>query len=209
MNPALRDLKHATQAHHAEAERHVQILDATACVATYERYLRRMLGFHAPMEDRLAGHAGLDALGFDAPARRKQDLLRQDLATLGSVAPEVSCRALPDVADLADAIGAAYVLEGSTLGGRFILSRLPARLRHLAGVATAFLEGYGAATGAMWRRFATIAHTGLADPGARARAIASAQATFGALTAWLDEPADSPPRPFRWLPGLRAAEARS
>ncbi|HUQ07009.1 MAG TPA: biliverdin-producing heme oxygenase [Kofleriaceae bacterium] len=209
MNDALRELKHGTQAHHAEAERHVQILDDAATVATYERYLRRMLGFHAPMEERFARHAELEALGFDAAARRKQQLLRADLVTLGSVTPEVYCRALHDTADLASAIGAAYVIESATLGGRFILRRLPARLRHLSGVATAFLEGYGAATGAMWRRFAAVAHQGLSDAAARQRAIESAQATFMRLTTWLDEPAAPAPRPFRALHRLRSSEARS
>jgi heme oxygenase len=210
MNAALRELEHATAAHRAGSERHIRGLDDGASVATYERYLRRMLGFHAPMEERFARHAELCSMGFEPDVRRKQDLLRADLTALGTVAPEVYCRALPDTTDVACAIGAAYAIERSTLGGRFIVRRLPARLAHLAGAATAFLEGYRAATGTMWKRFAAIAERGLGDERARARAIESAQATFTRLSTWLDEPAAPPrPRPFRPFHRLRAAEARS
>jgi heme oxygenase (biliverdin-IX-beta and delta-forming) len=205
MASIMRRMRDETADLHHEAERHVRILDPDASDATYRRYLGRMLGFHAPMEDRFARHRELAAIGFDAPARRKQHLLRADLAALGpaELDPGTAARPLPVAADLpaiddlASALGAAYVLEGSTLGGAFILSRMRARFAHLIGVATQFLDGYRGATGAMWRDFTALAERHLAGEPAAGAAVAAARATFEKLTAWLDEPAAEPPRPFR------------
>jgi heme oxygenase len=81
------------------------------------------------------------------------------------------------------------VIEGSTLGGRFILSRLPPAIAAVRGTATAFLEGYGAATGAKWRGFTQLAEHAIAGPGAppgaEADAIAGARDTFTHLIDWL------------------------
>lgn len=197
-------LKQETTREHAMAERHVRILDPDATVEMYAKYLRRMLGFHRPMERLFATHEALAATGFDAPARRKQDLIVADLSAVGFDPEASDCDALPYVEDLADAIGAAYVLEGSTLGGAFILSHLPPSLAALRGTATRFLEGYGRNTGAMWRAFMGIANATLSTESRVERAVISAQDTFQRLTAWLDETPKDPPHPFM----NRAAEVR-
>jgi len=152
------------------------------------------------MEERFAGHAGLAAAGFDAAARRKQALLRADLEALAvDHARLPRCADLPEIGELPRAVGAAYVLEGSTLGGPFIVSRMRARLGHLIGRATAFLEGYRERTGAMWRGYGALAERALAGDDALRAAIAAARSTFAKLVAWLDEPAVDPPHPFRGL----------
>jgi heme oxygenase len=198
---ALRRLRTGTADLHEEAERHVRILDPDATDATYARYLGRMLGFHGPMEEAFARHAGLAAAGFDAAARRKQDLLRADLAR---VAPHLiavtPCTELPSIESTARAVGAAYVLEGSTLGGPFIMARMRPRLGRWTGVATAFLEGYGPRTGAMWKRFRAVVGRVVRDEPELAEAVAAARDTFGVLTRWLDERPADPPHPFRRRP---------
>jgi heme oxygenase len=192
---SVRSLRTATLDLHAAAERHVRILDDDATVATYVRFLDRMHGVHAAVEAALADHTELAAVGFDAPARRKSPLLRADLACLGAVPGEPHCK-IPDVGGIARGLGAAYVIEGSTLGGAFVRSRL-----RIPAVPTAFLAGYGERTGPMWKRFVTICETARGDADA---AIAAARAMFQALIDWLDEPAREPPRPFR---GFREAQA--
>ena len=49
-------------------------------------------------------------------------------------------------------LGAAYVLEGATLGGQMLLSRIR-RLGFHALHGGVFLNGYGAAHAGMWRGF--------------------------------------------------------
>jgi heme oxygenase len=113
-------------------------------------------------------------------------MLVADLCALGEdprAAPR--CAALPRATSLARALGVAYVLEGSTLGGRYILARLPPPLAALRGKATAFLAGYGAETGAYWRAFAAIVASAVVTPADEAEAVAGARETFERLIGWL------------------------
>lgn len=198
--PALQRLRQETAGLHQEAERHVRILDAGADRVTYGRFLARMYGFHAAVEDVFAAHPGLAGAGFDAAGRRKRGLLARDLAALGVDAADLPrCAALPALDGLPEAVGAAYVIEGSTLGGAFVRAHLPEALAPLAGIATSFLDGYGPDTGARWRGFVALAEEALPGDDERALAAAAARETFAALIAWLDEPAAEPPHPFRGL----------
>jgi len=204
VNVGLQRLKNETLDLHREAERHVRILDDDATEATYVRFLSRMFGFHGPMEDALAGQVELSDAGFDAASRKKQPLLRADLQRLGrDVSAIPLCAGLPDISMIARAVGAAYVLEGSTLGGKFIISRMRGRLGHLVGSASAFLEGYGEATGPMWRRFTGIVEGTIVDAQTGDAAVDAARTTFTTLIEWLDEPGSEPPHPF-----VRPAESR-
>jgi heme oxygenase len=180
--PLLLRLRAETEDLHRRAETHVRILDADASEADYRTYLRAMRGFHAPVERALRV---LDGDGFASASRGKTAWLDADLAALADADPPLVCAALPALGDRAAAVGGAYVLEGSTLGGRYILSRLPAALAPLRGRATAFLHGYGDDTGAQWRRFGEVVERVLVDDAAAARAIEGARDTFARLIDWL------------------------
>ena len=194
---ALKRLKAGTDDLHAQAERHVRILDADATDDVYRRYLERMYGFHAPLEARFAGHAPLAAAGFAAEQRTKASLLVADLARLGVRAATLPCCAqLPVLGDLARGIGVAYVIEGSTLGGRFILTHMRPALGHLIPHATSFLAGYGALTGPMWKQFASLCERLLVEDGAIDRAVVGARDTFAAMIGWLGERELDPPHPY-------------
>ena len=178
----LRRFKDETRDLHELAETHVRILDANATVNDYRLYLRAMYGFHAPIEEMFVGDSDLAEHGFGAPLRRKAPLLLGDLRALGDHVPPIWCTVLPDSSSLARRLGIAYVLEGSTLGGRFILAHMPAQL---AGVPTAFLQGYGPSTGASWKAYAAIAERLLATRVLLDDAIAGARDTFECLIEWL------------------------
>lgn len=183
---SLRRLKVETASLHARAEQYVRILDEDATPADYHRYLVAMHGYHAPLERGLGAHPGLAAAGFEAPGRRKRALIERDLASLGdprSSWPE--CPQLPELGSLARATGAAYVLEGSTLGGRYILAKLPPALAALRGRATAFLEGYGDETGARWRAFGEVVARAIGSPADEDEAVLGACETFARLIDWL------------------------
>ena len=183
LRPVLRELKHGTADLHEEAERYVRILDGDANVEDYVRYLRAMYGFHAPIEAALLAHAPLAAAQFDAPGRcRKAAWMRADLDALGHREEPLLCTEVPQPTSLARALGIAYVLEGSTLGGRFILSRLPPAI---AALPARYLEGYGKDTGARWRAFADIATREIGSPLDEASAVHAARETFSLLISWL------------------------
>lgn len=148
----------------------------------YRAVLRGMHGFHAPLEEALQAHPGLRAALPDLTARRKLPGLGADLRDLG--APVPARRApIPDLATTARALGAAYVVEGATLGGAGISRHVRATLPDPAPQAVRFLAPYGGQTGTMWRRFqeALAAHDD--DPD---ETVGAAQETFAALEDWLE-----------------------
>jgi len=198
VNGALHRLKDETADLHAAAERHVRILDPEASEATYARYLAKMFGFHAPLEMAFAQHAGLEAAGYAAVQRRKRGWIVADLHALGVDTAPPACTDLPALGDVTRASGVAYVLEGSMLGGKFILAKLGPSLAHVLGRATRFLEGYRADTGSRWKQFGSLVERVLYDDSAIERAIAGARDTFARLIVWLDEPAADPPHPRRY-----------
>jgi heme oxygenase len=70
--------------------------------------------------------AGVEALLPDWSARRRRHLLYADLADLGAHAPDLA--PVPAFEDNAALWGAAYVLEGSKLGGAMLARRVPPSL---------------------------------------------------------------------------------
>lgn len=200
---ALRALKDGTRDLHARAELHVRILDEDAGIADYARYLIAMRDFHAAIETRFAADRALAAAGYDCESRRKSQLITQDLRKLEMDAPCAHATPeLPRHGSVARELGVAYVLEGATLGGKYILTHLPPQLAALRGQATAFLDGYGALTGARWREFCSIVERVVTDD-LQADAIAAARDTFACLIAWLARFESADPR--RGMAGLREA----
>jgi heme oxygenase len=127
--------------------------------------------------------------GLDFQQRIKAQWLRADLTSLG--VPEEEIAALPQLGSWpslvspADAMGALYVLEGATLGGRMILSQLTPELGVTAQCGAQFFASYGVETGAKWRDFlAALAPFGEMTYEA-ARVEQAAQATFACFLGWV------------------------
>jgi heme oxygenase len=93
---------------------------------------------------------------------------------------------LPQVTTPEDVLGIVYVLEGSTLGGAYLLKQL-ALLGITASQGGSYLASYGSNRGKMWQRFLfTLEEAHLRQ--ARAESIAAAAiATFAAARYYLAE----------------------
>jgi heme oxygenase len=164
-------------------------------LASYRRMLAVLLALHEPLEQHFANQAGFIGVGIDVAERRKSAVLRDDLACLdtllGSATPPLSPVAEPATAtapgSLPAALGAFYVLEGSTLGGRFLLPQVRERL---GDVPTSFLVGYGDRTGRLWKQTRTALVRGVNEAPHPASAehalLTGAAATFVRLDALLD-----------------------
>jgi heme oxygenase len=87
--------------------------------AAYRDLLTSLLGFHEPIEAALAACLGDTAFGLDVRALRRGPLLRDDLRALGTTASPLHAAA-PAFPSQAAAMGALYVTEGATLGGRLL-----------------------------------------------------------------------------------------
>ncbi len=183
----LDDLKSRTAEAHASLERRLLLAQEAPSLADYWNYLAAMHGFVAPLEAAFEHLPASVSGSLELPRRRKAQLILQDLERLvprltRGQASLGQCAALPAHDTAAQALGCFYVLEGSTLGARWLL-------RHLAPLAiddsSAYLRSYGEELGAMWSRFrAVIAEYSAQHPAQDAEMVASALVTFQQLDAW-------------------------
>lgn len=187
--PLLSDeLRVRTAALHGQVERLLGLPGVIQTRDDYGHWLARFLGLYEPLERALAPLMTFQMLGHPAMPASHTALLARDLAALGidaATVPRASSSQLPPLPNRAQAIGACYVLEGATLGGRVILRDLDARIGPGLTGATQFFGGRGDATLPTWRRFrAALDDFGRAQPQLRADVEAGAAATFHAMHAW-------------------------
>jgi heme oxygenase len=175
-------LREATREGHARLDGHpllaplgAEPLDALA----YGDALVALHGLFAPLERALVAGGPL----VDWRERRRVPALEADLAELGRrpLVRELDVR-LP--AELAPAIGVAYVVEGSSLGGQVIARKLARRPG--ASLPRRFFEGQGDAALPRFRALMALAEERCA-PDAHTAAVGAAVALFDAMCAYLDE----------------------
>lgn len=180
-------LKAETRRAHDHIERTVNIEARTNSVTAYRDLLARFYGFHAVWEAEaktiIADPALLDG-------RIRTPLLIDDLTKLGATADEIGalplCPAVVRRPVLAEALGAMYVVEGSTLGGNIIAKHVERRLGFGPGSGCSYFRSYGADVGVMWRAFR--GHLlALSSPAIDDLVIAAANRTFAHMSAWLAE----------------------
>ena len=183
-------LRAATASSHQGLE---DALDWRARVATlpgYRALLARFHGFHAAYEPAI-GLALADE-AFWGP-RRRFAALAADLAHLGMPDAEIATLPRPSAVTFADeaaAMGALYVLEGSTLGGQ-VIGRHIGAVHGLTQAGLAYYRAHGRQTGVMWNAFRARLDRLSGDPEAEAAALATGTATFDALRIWLCAPDSS------------------
>lgn len=178
-------LKSSTRSLHDAVERS-SLLDRLARGdidrAQYSLLLATLYGIYSPLE--FAVHAILER----TPVETKVAWFKMDFQALSVNESELLlCTQLPVLETRASAMGALYVLEGSTLGGR-ILSQ---RVRSVLGIGPSnggrFFYGYGDDTGRRWSQFKDELLQEENSPGARKKIVEAAKATFRAIARWMGE----------------------
>ena len=147
-------LKENTNVVHQESERKmIQQLRRIRTSEDYVLFLNRLYGYYRPLEDLLLPWLTRDLLP-DIDKRIRASYLLWDIQELekGPLVPEL-CEELPRIGSFARALGALYVLEGSTLGGRIIAEMLARQLGSFKSLS--FFNSYGKETGKMWLTFKT------------------------------------------------------
>ncbi len=182
------ELRHATAAAH-ERLHEVPVFAALAAgrldLAAYVSLLGRLYGFHDPFE------AAIDLArppGLQPAEWRRAHLLQSDLAALGQ--SDAAIRQLPRHPVVgsqwtpARSMGALYVIEGSTLGGRLLARQLDHLVPADGDCGRSFLLA-GTDTGHVrWRDFCTALDRCGTDPASRAEMVAGAIETFRCFEAW-------------------------
>jgi heme oxygenase len=118
----------------------------------YERILQWFYGFIFPLENSIEQKIKPQILP-DIAERKKSQLILQDLVALGSSITDIPINHdLPNIQHQEHAIGAMYVLEGSTLGGKIIANMLTKNAASFKN-SIHYFTAYGKETGSKWRIF--------------------------------------------------------
>lgn len=128
------------------------------------------LSAHAPAfvaVERALEAAGADDLVTGWRDRLRADALLADIAAMGLPPPTADIP--PSFDTEAEMLGAAYVLEGSRLGGAVLIRSVG------PGLPTAFLQPGNPAD---WRAFISVLDERLSSPARLAEAISAAKAVF-------------------------------
>ena len=128
-------------------------LQAIRSFEDYALILRMFYGFYQLLEEKIQSFIPTNLLP-DISQRRTSSLIVKDITCLGLTPSFTYCNAIPQIHSTAEAFGAMYVLEGSTLGGKMIAKMLaksdePA----IPPEALHFFSGYQNLTGKMWTTF--------------------------------------------------------
>jgi heme oxygenase len=182
----LQELKSSTDETHRRLERELDLLSPAFSATDYRRLLERFYGFFLPLENELL----CLELPYELDRRCKLPWLKQDLHALGASEGDLDrlplCETLPAIHDLSTAVGALYVVEGSTLGGKVLTKHFKEKLKLSPMQGLAYFSAYQEETLEMWRRFrektSELEATGALNQGVT---IETAGAVFETLRNWL------------------------
>lgn len=133
------------------------IMSPTVSTEAYALYLNRMHDVIKNTEETI--FPLLQHIFTDLEERRKLPLINADLAFLNAPKTEFkSPFALSGKISVPFAIGILYVVEGSSLGGRFILKNLQTALGYDQN-GVSYFNGYGNKTGSSWKNFLNVLTT--------------------------------------------------
>jgi heme oxygenase len=186
--PLLHRLKEETKVCHEALERGLNLSHPDFDVVALQRLLTRFYGFYAAWEPQVTAVIEHKLPEFYTP-RKKLGLLAADLSALGCDTQAQTrlpiALGLPNYSSFSSALGSLYVMEGSTLGGKFIARHIETTLPLQREKGYSYFLSYGDQVGSMWKETKAVleAHS---NPGQHDNEIVhSAIATFEYLRFWL------------------------
>lgn len=179
----LDQLRAKTHESHQKLERipvSVSITNPNISIKQYAHYLQLMQAVIAQTES-LVFPKVFDHIA-DIESRRKLHLIEDDLLALD--APIKQFSAVFKNADQFTtpfSLGILYTVEGSTLGGRFILKNIQSALGFDEQHGARFFFGYGNQTGMLWKNFLHQLDAAVLQTNDPSEIIAGAQYAFDAI----------------------------
>lgn len=153
----LNDLKTQTAHSHKKLEAlpiSLSIVSQDMKIEEYINYLSLMHDVHQDTENII--YPMLSEIVKDLDQRKKRYLIEDDLLFLNHKKNHLSKVFQDTDINIPFALGVLYVIEGSTLGGRFILKNV-SKFPELSGNnGTSYFNGYGDKTGSYWKAFLNI-----------------------------------------------------
>jgi heme oxygenase len=186
-------LKEGTRDLHRTLEARLSpILSEALSLDQYTEILKKLYAFYQPIESQLLCISPWGDTALNLQQRRKLPFLFDDLVSLhvdpDQIAAIPFCTHLPTLESVPQALGCLYVLEGSTLGGKIITSRLKENLHLDPARGCGFFNSYGKDVGILWRGFLDALSQYTQRHGNEQVILASACQTFAAMDQWLAAP---------------------
>jgi heme oxygenase (biliverdin-IX-beta and delta-forming) len=184
--PVADQLRDGTVAEHRAVEDSFDLKTSMGSPVAYRQLLERLWGLHYVWEDQARALLDASILG----GRLKTPWLHADLRALGLSNEQIQGLAVParwnSHLTRSAALGAMYVLEGSSLGGEVIFRYGVQRLAIAPDHCGRFFYGYGPATSVMWSDWRELLQTqyeqGRLMPD---EALVGAKAMFAHVGNWL------------------------
>ena len=149
----------------------------------YAQLLNAFYGYIYPVQEKINRFIN-PAVVPDMNERRNASFIVRDLQHLGIALNTDLCTDLPVINDHPSAMGALYVLEGSTLGGKIIAKTISEKIP--SPEAFGFFKGYGPETGPMWKKFTQYLEHPF-NQQAAATVVYSATSTFRCFGTWFEK----------------------
>lgn len=187
--PLSQELRAKTEMAHKEVEERLALPGSIRSLLDYQACLSRFYQLYKPMEIYLQRFPEWPLMGLDTSSFSLSGLLANDLLALNTSLAgltDAPAEFLPPLQDLASALGARYVLEGSALGSQFMLPQLQQTLGEQINGADSFFRGRGDETAAFWKQFrAALDLYGRTHPEQTSDVVSAANATFEAIGLWM------------------------
>jgi heme oxygenase len=155
------DFLHTLKTQTAAAHKRLENLPVSASILApdvkmedYVHYLQLMYDVHYDVEENIFPLLS-NAVG-DLNERQKKHLIEKDLASLNCSKPVANPVFNIQNITLPFAFGILYVVEGSSLGGRFILKNIETIAGLDGGKGVSYFTGYGNKTGSHWKSFLNV-----------------------------------------------------
>lgn len=168
-------VKELTHPAHQQAEGIVvRRMKAIRSDADYADVLKCFYAYFSAVENVMSKYITKDILP-DLHERRDSSYIKNDIEELGGTIDNLPPVQVPEINSTLDAIAAMYVLEGSIMGGPYIVKML-----EKGGLKKgfSFFQGYGEDSKNMWAGFTKILNKLGEDPNTHDRAVSVANETF-------------------------------
>ena len=146
-------IKEATHEAHQQLEKVVVLqLKSIRNQSDYSQVLKNFYVYFSKVEQAIAPYITAKELP-DLEDRRNSQYLRKDIEELGGDLSSLPAAIAPDINSLEEAFGALYVLEGSIMGGPYIVQMLQ---KYGMTKGFHFFSGYGENSKVMWSSFINV-----------------------------------------------------
>ena len=152
---SLAELRTATSVSHSRLEKNLNLFESVQTKPQYIKHLQKYYVWLSSAEENL--HPFIEKWPLPHYFLNRRKLLLADLESLQAKLDENSFeKSTPQYKNASEALGAIYVLAGSTLGGQIIYQHYSKKLGLSSKAGLSFYYGQGSNTGKDWQAFLKI-----------------------------------------------------